>query len=279
MASQDHDKLLREMAQHRGFKLVKSRRRKPGAGDYGHYGLADANTGKHCFGFGAKGLEATPDQVESFLRGKAQADWRSSLANPGPPPAARKRAPKERAKPLKESRAKPARERPPSPKPAARTAPKPEPKPKPKQKPLKVRRARPGDAGPIAALIETMDGAAQRAAIAKAVRALLREGAPPLVAEEGGIVGCAAWQLIRAPQHGAPIGRITLLFTARNERRRGIGTALLESVEAELLRRGCEIIELVHNIELSNANSFLRRHGYHRDGYRFARRQSADQRK
>jgi hypothetical protein len=52
---------------------------------------------------------------------------------------------------------------------------------------------------------------------------------------------------------------------------------LLKNVEERLRSQGCEIVELVHDIELSNANSFLRSHGYHRDGYRFALHQS-DQR-
>ena len=49
------DAMLREMAKHRGFKLVKSRRRKPG-GDFGRFGLVDAKTGQDCFGIGKHGL-------------------------------------------------------------------------------------------------------------------------------------------------------------------------------------------------------------------------------
>ena len=45
MPTRDIDAMLRAMAQVRGLKLVKSRRRKPG-GDFGRYGLKDAKTDK-----------------------------------------------------------------------------------------------------------------------------------------------------------------------------------------------------------------------------------------
>ena len=64
-ADKQRDLMLREMAQHRGFRLVKSRRRKPG-GDFGRYGLADAKTGQDCFGIGKDGsLEASADEIEA----------------------------------------------------------------------------------------------------------------------------------------------------------------------------------------------------------------------
>jgi hypothetical protein len=79
MPADPQDALLREMAQDRGLKLVKSRRRTPGRGDYGHYGLADAKTGKPCFGFGKRGLTATPDEVKEWLRAETAAGWKRSV--------------------------------------------------------------------------------------------------------------------------------------------------------------------------------------------------------
>jgi hypothetical protein len=52
----DRDKMLKDMAANRGCKLVKSRRRKAGSGDFGRYGLQDAGSGREVFGFGAQGL-------------------------------------------------------------------------------------------------------------------------------------------------------------------------------------------------------------------------------
>jgi hypothetical protein len=84
------DAMLRELAQHRGFKLVKSLRRKPGKGDYGRYGLADAKSGKQCFGFGKRGLTATAEEIEGYLRSEAAAAWKTSIAATRKP-AAKKR--------------------------------------------------------------------------------------------------------------------------------------------------------------------------------------------
>ena len=78
MTDRERDRALREIARVRGFKLVKSRRRKRG-GDRGKFGLADAGTGKEVLGFGDKGLEATAKDVEAFLRDQAGAAWARSV--------------------------------------------------------------------------------------------------------------------------------------------------------------------------------------------------------
>lgn len=68
---------LREMAQHRGLKLVKSRRRKPGTGDFGKYGLTDEQ-GKPLLGIGDEGLTASAEDIEGFLRAGAARTWQQS---------------------------------------------------------------------------------------------------------------------------------------------------------------------------------------------------------
>jgi hypothetical protein len=69
---------LREAARHRGLKLVKSRRRTPGVGDYGRFGLTDQQ-GKALFGFGKDGLTATAEDIAAFLRGQAATAWGASI--------------------------------------------------------------------------------------------------------------------------------------------------------------------------------------------------------
>jgi GNAT superfamily N-acetyltransferase len=108
---------LRELAQNRGCKLVSSRVRTPGKGDYGHFGLKDAKSGREVFGFGKRGLTATGEEIEAFLRGTAAATWRSSAGS-------------------------------------AKPTPKPGPAPKPRPEPqLVLRDARPKDAAALAELI------------------------------------------------------------------------------------------------------------------------------
>ncbi len=93
---------LREMAKHRGLRLKASRRRKPG-GDFGKFGLED-QSGKAVIGVGAKGLTASADEIEAYLRGAMHADWAGStkglkrVRTPKPKPAPKPK-PKPRFKP------------------------------------------------------------------------------------------------------------------------------------------------------------------------------------
>lgn len=87
----EQDDALREMARHRGLKLVKSRRRKAG-GDFGKYGLREA-TGEPAFGIDNDRLTATAEAIEAHLRGAMRADWAGSTkglkARPKAKPAPR----------------------------------------------------------------------------------------------------------------------------------------------------------------------------------------------
>jgi mannose-6-phosphate isomerase-like protein (cupin superfamily) len=114
MADEQTEK-LREMARHRGLKLKTSRRRKPG-GDFGRFGLVDA-ADKPVLGIGAKGLEASAEEVEAYLRDAMRATWKSSAGSVG---ARKKIAPPPEPEPEPE----------PEPTPKPKPAPKPKPKPK-----------------------------------------------------------------------------------------------------------------------------------------------------
>lgn len=105
MAEQDDE--LRAMATHRGLKLVRSRRRKPG-GDFGLYGLKDAD-GTEVFGFGANGLTADAEAIREFLRGGMRSDWSTSVeTTPGPKRGAKPRpVPKPKPAPPPKPRFKP----------------------------------------------------------------------------------------------------------------------------------------------------------------------------
>jgi N-acetylglutamate synthase-like GNAT family acetyltransferase len=266
MAEADRDQTLRDMAANRGCKLVKSRRRKPGTGDYGRYGLKNA-AGSEVFGFGSGGLTATAEEVETFLRQGLAATWKSSLAAAGPAAASRPRRsgpppaePDPRsAKPERVARPKPAR-RPPHP--------RPEPEPK-----LRIRDSTPRDAEALAELLRISD----QKAFTRRLKALVQAGEPPLVAEKGQVCGLVAWHVIPPLAQPGSIGRITALVVAEDERRSGIGGALLKSAEAKLLKRGCTSIEALAEIDLAGASSFFREVGYVRTGYRFEKASAREQ--
>jgi len=280
--------MLKAMAANRGCKLVKSRRRKAGTGDFGRFGLRDAASERDVFGFGADGLlTATPDEIEAFLRKGAVADWKSSLAAAAAAaPANDERTPvskRTRKESAKEARAAP----PPRPAPKLRVverspdrasappAPPPPPPPPPVSAPaaiLRFREARTGDAEALAGLLSEPD----TKALAARVTALRKAGEPPLVAEQGGdVLGVVAWHAMPLLQGEAPLGHITLLFVAPATRRRGIGRALLEDAAARLGDRGCTRVEAFAEIELAAAPDFFRRLGWKRNAYRYMQELSA----
>jgi N-acetylglutamate synthase-like GNAT family acetyltransferase len=277
MPDRDQDAVLREAARARGFRLVKSRRRKPG-GDFGRYGLVDLKNGRECFGFGSDGLTGTVEGVHAYLRGGEVASWKRSLigvvgeeASPtrsAPPAEPRKRSKKKEGPPPappRNSGGKSGRARTDSPPafvggagggPSSSTPPPPP--------PLAIRDATRRDAAALAKLLSV-----PAAQLAERLAAAVRADEPPLVAERGReLVGCCAWTLLTTLQHGTR-GRITLLFVAEGERRRGTGSALLGETERRLSDAGVAEAELLLEIDFDAPAGFLRRTGWERtaNGY------------
>ena len=246
---------LREAARARGFRLMKSRRRKAG-GDFGRYGLVDSK-GRECMGFGPDGYTASADEVLAYLRGGEAASWKRSLIGvvgrePEPkPPKKKKPAP---ARPATEER-----------KPAHKVSPPPVRAKAPKEAPpeLAVREATRRDAAALAKLLDLPSSA-----FAERLAAAIKAGEPPLVADRDGAVGVAAWTILPTLQSG-PRGRITLLFVDEEERRRGTGTALLREAEQRLEEAGVTSIEMALDIEFDAPAGFLRSTGWRRttNGY------------
>ncbi len=253
MGETGRDERLRDAAANRGLKLVKSRIRTPGKGDYGRFGLTDAG-GARLLGFGKSGLTATAEEIEDYLHKGGVADWKTSLRVAGakPPPRPKKR---------------PAAE--PEPRAARRPAPEPEPEAEPP--PLAVRPARPADSAAIAALVSSLGFEAGPDSIAQRLAALKKGREAPLVAEQNEVIGVLAWHVTPVLHRPKPVGRITMMVVADGERRRGIGRALVEAACAEMREKGCGLIEVTSNVDLTGAHGFYRRLGFERTSYRFAK--------
>ena len=265
MADKDRDSLLRETAQHRGFKLIKSRRRKAG-GDFGRYGLKSANSGEEGLGFGESGLTATAEEIEAFLRQQTSSTWKTSLG------ATPKRSPK--PKPQKTEPPTPKRETPA--KDEAATESKPEPGPSSRAKTpappkLRIREADAVDAEALARLV-TPFAPANADDMARRLPILAHAGERPLVARLGDeIVGLIAWHVMPVLHRPKPVGRITYLQIEDKFQKQGIGRKLVEAVEERLRERDCGVIEVTSNVKLTKAHKFYAALGFERTSFRFAK--------
>lgn len=233
------DDALREMAENRGCKLVRSRVRTPGRGDYGRFGLKDAKTGKELLGFGKRGLTATAEEIEAWLRGGGASAWKSSV---GKTPARKKSA--------------------------AKPAPAPEPKPEPR---LIIRDARSKDIDTLTRLINELGYAVTAADLRKRLALLRKAGQDVLVAEREGVIGLLTTAMTQVLHRPRPVGRISLLVVAETARGRGIGAALVAEAEARLAAAGCGLVEVTSNAKRLRAHAFYERLGYHRTSYRFGK--------
>ncbi len=239
------DDALRESAANRGLKLLRSRLRTPGKGDYGRFGLKDAKTGKAVLGIDGDSLTATREDIEAFLRGGAAASWKSSLgAVPKPKKAARARA---------------------------APAPSPPPPPPPAPAPVRVRVARPKDAEAIATLITALGYELTAADVRKRLAALRKEGGEALVVERGALLGIVTIANLTVLHRPLAVGRLTLLVIDESARGQGLGKALVAEAEARLKARGCGTIEVTSNRKRARAHEFYESLGYERTSYRFAK--------
>jgi ribosomal protein S18 acetylase RimI-like enzyme len=233
------DDALREMAENRGCRLVKSRIRTPGRGDHGKFGLKDAKSGREVLGFGKRGLTATAEEVETFLRGGGASAWKSSV---GKTPVRKK----------------------------AGTRPAPEPAPKAEPK-LTIRDVRPRDIETLVMLIGALGYEVTAPELRKRLALLKKTGQHALVADRGGAIGMLTTSMMHVLHRPRPVGRISMMVVAEAARGEGVGAALVAEAEARLKAAGCGLVEVTSNARRLRAHAFYERLGYERTSYRFAK--------
>lgn len=267
---------LREAASHRGFRLIASRKRTPGTGDYGKFGLTDAK-GKPLLGIGDEGLSASAAEIEDFLRGGELDTWKQSAAiAPNAPRKAKRAAPEPdltqepTPRPTKaKARSAPAAK--PAEKPVRASHKSAAPKKRSEPPPLQIRKVAPSDTAAIAKLLAGQSRAGKQvAAVTERITQFGKAGSGMLVAERGEPIGCLAWTLTPA-LHRPLSGRIATIIVAEKHRREGVGRALIDAAAALLAKAGCESVEAMSDIEIRSAHGFFRKLGFKETSYRFAR--------
>ena len=136
---------------------------------------------------------------------------------------------------------------------------------------MRVREATEEDVPALARLIRELGYDVTEAEIGERLPRLRTAGLPPLVAEEGGVIGCATWSLTQVLHRPRPVGRVSMLVVAAEARGRGVGAALVEAVADRAKAAGCGLLEVTSNIRRERAHSFYERLGFERTSYRFAR--------
>lgn len=291
---------LREMAEHRGLKLIKSRKRKAGTGDYGKFGLTDLD-GKPLLGISDEGLTASPKEIEDYLRQGATSTWKASADStpersapigkeaspdgddePAIRPRRKQKAEKERnrdsasadtedvrpdlrkVKPLKSSTISNSA----VPRKRGMISPKADPAPEPE---LVIRAAKAADAAALVPLLSQLVRIEiDELAIARNLDVVRKAKGGMVVAELRELIGFCSWAVLFTVQHGA-IGRISLLLVDENHRRKGIATALLKAAMASLRKAGCARLEAMSDIEIANSHGFFRTLKFEQTSYCFAR--------
>ena len=142
---------------------------------------------------------------------------------------------------------------------------------------MRVRRAEPGDFGPVTALLEELGRAkvtAQTREAAKQVfEAQLEEpGSGPLVVEDAGeLIACCSLHFRPRLNRATPDAWIPDLIVTERARRRGAARALLEEAERRARERGCWALTLESGYAREEAHVLYEAFGMTKDGYYFGK--------
>ena len=138
---------------------------------------------------------------------------------------------------------------------------------------LTIRDPRPEDAGALAALIGELGYPTTAEATARRLARLHASDADRVAVAEldGRVVGLASLHESLSVEYDEPAAKLSAIIVGEQQRRRGVGEALVAEMEAEARRRGCCLIFLTTAERRSEAHAFYRQLGYEETGRRFAK--------
>jgi GNAT superfamily N-acetyltransferase len=135
-----------------------------------------------------------------------------------------------------------------------------------------IRDAHAADAEAIAALLTQLGYPIGGGAIEARLERLRIVGDRVVVAElQGAVVGLAHLQVAPALERERPAAKIGALVVDEVHRGRGVGRALVDELEAEARRRGCEVLFLTTAERRDDAHAFYESVGLEHTGRRYGR--------
>jgi GNAT superfamily N-acetyltransferase len=135
-----------------------------------------------------------------------------------------------------------------------------------------IREAAAADAEALSGLIHELGYEVSPAEAAGRLSAQQAMGLGTLVVEQdGAVVGCASWSLMRVLHRPGPVGRVSMMVVTEARRGQGIGKALVRAVEAQCAALGCVLVEVTSNLRREDAHRFYEGLGYERTSARFAK--------
>ncbi len=136
-----------------------------------------------------------------------------------------------------------------------------------------IRLATPADTSAMSLLLGQLGYPSEAARVSERLARLEADPASAVfVAQDAGeVVGLCALQVMRLIERDAALCRITAMVVRSEARGRGVGHALLEQVEAEAERLGCDRIEVTSNDRRDDAHAFYRSLGFEDAPQRFVK--------
>lgn len=135
-----------------------------------------------------------------------------------------------------------------------------------------IREATANDAAALAGLIAELGYEVTPAEVADRLAAQKAADLGTLVAvEDGAVIGCASWSLMRVLHRPGPVGRVSMMVVKEGLRGAGRGRSLVAAVEARCAALGCVLVEVTSNMRREDAHRFYEGLGYERTSFRFAK--------
>ncbi|GMM93664.1 GNAT family N-acetyltransferase [Qipengyuania sp. MTN3-11] len=137
---------------------------------------------------------------------------------------------------------------------------------------LRIRPIANGDYSTVATLFQSIGFDSDSTAIAHRLKCGEKGGDMTLVAQlQGGVAGCMGLARMHPAHREHPIGRITVLVVAEDQRGLGIGKALVGAAMELFTTQDCTLIEVTSRFELEQAHGFYEALGFEKTSVRLAR--------